>query len=949
MFTRVKKGLCCLSAAVIVMTAGGGTVIAANGDSKELPAADAATDSATVQLSDIPEYAEYAALYENEARPDTVIDLTVAQLPSTVSTSEDGTVLNVAEDNTALTFSFTVEQAGVYYLAMTYQQHDTGVSAIMTDVLLDGKLPHHAASGVMFARYWEIAEKKFDSRGNEISTEIQQVPLWVTRDFNDAAGRYNTPLAFYLSAGEHTLTVQFLQAGLLLKQLQFYNPDALPSYQKPNAEPASGSDTVEGEDYLWTSDSTILLGNDSNDAAMSPIHPELRYYNLVGGNSFATPQQQIAWEVEVPESGYYKLAFKVRQNIKSGSFSNRCLRIDGEIPYAECQDLRFPYNHKWYNMIPSDAHGDAMLFYLEAGKHEISLEVVPGEMADSMIVLQDSVDGLNRILRDVITVVGTDEADRYRDYYLSEDLPELAGEIAHWHDVLKEQYDFIAAASGEKGSDLAVLQTMITQLDIFSNDVDNLALKMTSFKANISALAAWVNELTTQPLEIDVVTVYGDDSDLPLTSVGFFEKIWFTIQRMFATFKSNYGIVGDTNSDKEELTVWIFSGQEQLSIIQALAEKFSNSQDKVNIRVELVAASLLEAIMAGEGPDIALGTSCDFPVNMAVRGELTDLTQFEGFDQVKERYREQTLRPYWYQNGCYALPLTDSFPMLFVRTDIFEEYGLQVPQTWDELYEIAAIFDRDNLDVGIPSDMSTFSTLFVQNGGTYYNKDLTGTDLSSDAAVRAFREWTTIFSERGFDLSYNFLNRFRTGEMPIGISPYSMYSQLMVSAPEISGRWEMYPMVGIRQENGEINNACSNIVGGSYGLSQGSSSAVILKACANKQAAWDFLSWYTSDEVQLEYGEKIEMRMGVAARFEPANYRVLGELPWTEEETAKLYAQWDKLETVNEVPGSYHVGRNVTYAFRQVVYNDENPVYMLNRYNDIINREMTRKLEELQG
>ena len=47
------------------------------------------------------------------------------------------------------------------------------------------------------------------------------------------------------------------------------------------------------------------------------------------------------------------------------------------------------------------------------------------------------------------------------------------------------------------------------------------------------------------------------------------------------------------------------------------------------------------------------------------------------------------------------MPETESFNMLFYRTDIFEELGLEPPQTWDEFSHALEVIQKANLQVGI--------------------------------------------------------------------------------------------------------------------------------------------------------------------------------------------------------------------------------------------------------
>ncbi len=986
MFSHLaKRTMCCLMAVLLLIAVVPAYVSADEEVLPEVPTTDAVDTEDAVDSTDpvdpedsadeaeTPEYDEYLSWYEDAEHPDERIEVGVEALVTAEGETPgytikedtiDGESVQVAElmkNSSSATFLFTVETAGLYNLQLLYKQAgEELVSAMTMAVWVDGVLPSYSMDGVQLPRYWTISEKTYDSRGNELGNEQAQVPAWRWYDIYDAARRLNDPLYFWLDAGEHTVSLQFEKAGLMIAGLAFYNKEAAPAYTKPEGAEAVDAKPLklEGESYTWVSDSAIQLTSDSNNKAMSPSHYEKRLFNAIGGSTYATNHQTIAWEIDVKEAGYYKIALKVRQSVKTGSFSTRALQINGEIPYAECAEIRFPYDTSWYNKVltvDGTDKGEPMLFYLEEGINTISLEAVPGQLSDTMVELQNCVDDLNRVMRQLVQVVGN-SGDQFRDYNLKEEIPTLPEDIADLLERLTAQRDRIESLSGENGSQTANLQTMITQLEYFTEDLDEMALKLNSFKNNITALASWVNELMTQPLELDFVCVYGNDKDLPKVTASFFENLWFGIQRLFVTFSSDYGQLGDVDATQEYLKLWISTGQEQMQIVQSLANMYSANNKEVDVKVELVTANLLEAVMAGKGPDISLQQANDLPVNLAARGELVDLTQYDNFESTLERYHPNSFNPYKYNGGIYAMPLTESFNMLFVRTDVFEEMNLEIPNTWEELYEVATILQRSNLGAGIPADMSIFSSMLFQNGGTFYNEDLTGTSFANEPEVDAFKEWTSLYTEKGFDLAYDPFNRLRTGEMPIAIASFGLYNQLKVSAPEINGRWVMLPVVGtprynedgtpMLDENGEqiIDRSWSPAAQGSVGLSQGATCTFILKDCENKKAAWDFLYWYTSDEIRKEFALKIEMRMGVASRYTPANYRVLEDLPWTDEERELLLEQWDELVLFNEIPGSYYVGRNLTYAFRQVVYNDENPVYALNKYNEIINRELSRKL-----
>ena len=39
---------------------------------------------------------------------------------------------------------------------------------------------------------------------------------------------------------------------------------------------------------------------------------------------------------------------------------------------------------------------------------------------------------------------------------------------------------------------------------------------------------------------------------------------------------------------------------------------------------------------------------------------------------------------------------------MFYRTDIFEELGIEPPETWEDLYRIIPVLQRNNMEIGLP-------------------------------------------------------------------------------------------------------------------------------------------------------------------------------------------------------------------------------------------------------
>lgn len=382
-------------------------------------------------------------------------------------------------------------------------------------------------------------------------------------------------------------------------------------------------------------------------------------------------------------------------------------------------------------------------------------------------------------------------------------------------------------------------------------------------------------------------------------------------------------------------------GRDQLQVLKSMIDSSFTPEQGIAVDISLVPGGLIEAVLAGKGPDAALYIGAADPVNLAARGAVTALSDFADFTEVSQAFCDSNLIPYRYRNRVYALPCTAEFPMMFVRTDVLEELGLDIPQTWDEMVDTAAILQRRNLQVGIPSGVAgnsgLYSTFLVQRGVSYYNEEHTATRFHEENAIEAFTVFTDFYTKYGFPLSYNFFNRFRTGEMPIGIDSYTMYNTLQAAAPELSGLWTMAPVPATVSADGTRCDTTTNL---------SSTAAVILKTDRSEEA-WTFLKWFVSADAQGEFGRGIEARLGASGRYATANKEALRQLPWTEAQADVLTAQWSRVTEMGIIPATYIVERNLSNAFKKVVYSRKNAREVLSTYAFTIDQEIERKNREL--
>ena len=484
---------------------------------------------------------------------------------------------------------------------------------------------------------------------------------------------------------------------------------------------------------------------------------------------------------------------------------------------------------------------------------------------------------------------------------------------------------------------------------------EDIPMMIGTIKDQISAVSAWMRDYRDQPLEIDYIEVKTVHEEYKSIKSNFFASMAFGFKAFLGSFFEDYTSISDSTA--KALNVWVSLGRDQATVVNELVASQYNSNHSTQIAIRLVQGAVLEASLAGKGPEVALFIGGDFPVVCASRGLLVDLTTYTDYNDVVSRFSPDITTLYEFNGGVYGLPLTQAFPMMFYRKDVLEELGYsEPPESWDALIEMLPDLQRKYLEVGLilPSNISsqvfdagnTFVLLMLQTGQDLYRKGANGqyvsTTFDTESAVAAFTKWVKFYTVYDFDQTYDAFTRFRTGEMPILIQNYAtFFNQLNVAAPEIKGLWDFTHVPGTYRTDENGNTVLD------YTANSGSAGAVIFKSCSDTQAAWDFIKWFTTTDVQVEYGKTIEAIMGPMGRYDTANLEALQRLNWSTAEYNKIKDQMDHLREVPIIPASYAVTRNVYNAFRAVVNNHKQPRFQLSSYNRDINDEIVRKLKDL--
>lgn len=857
-----------------------------------------------------------------------------------------------------------VQQAGLYNIAVLYYPVPGRGVAIERELWINGERPFSGARYLRFRRVWgDAAPPRRDSMGNEIRSPQIEKPMWMEVPLTDHTGRYGEPYLFYLNEGVNKIRFISRAEPMAIAHIRVYQAESPPPYSEvAKMYEANGYKPTEnilikiqGQDALYRSDPTLFAITDHGDPTVEPYHPAELRLNAIGGHRWSSPGQWISWTFEVPENGLYKIAIKAKQDQRVGAFSSRRVLIDGKVPFAEVDSFRFEYSSRYKMHVLGDKDtGEPYLFYLTKGIHELRLEVVLGDIRGIIETLEDCLYELNTIYRRIIMITSANP-DRYRTYELHRKIPEVIDRIRAQAEIFDNLVTEYSRITGMEGGHSEILSRHARLLHKMADDPDSIPAVLSEYRDNLGAIGTWVYETSEQPLQIDQIFVASLNEALPRATPTFWQVLAHEIRSVIASFSREYDLIGDMadtaelTKGKEPLVVWIGAGRDQAQILKQMIDDTFVVETGIPVTLQLVpqiSQLYIRAATAGTGPDVAVGLAVPDVVNFGIRGGLVNLAEFEDFEEVAKRFMKCAFVPFSFRDHVWALPQMQSFPLMFYRKDILAELGLEVPDTWDDLYRMLPVLQRNNMLVGIGPGI--YQTWLYQRGELVYKPDGVETNLDSEVAVQTFRELTELFSLYGLLLTYNAENRFRLGEMPIVIEDWGLYNRLQVFAPELRGEWGFTLVPGTLQEDGTINRTVASSPSGSSLTQAGMGGpAVAISSQSNqKKEAWEFLKWLTRTDTQVRLGLELESLMGAAARYPTANLEAFEQLPWTVEERQIIREQWNWIEGTLEVPGSYYFSRMFNWAFRAVVLNYEPVRETLMEYNTQINYELQLKRRE---
>lgn len=853
-----------------------------------------------------------------------------------------------------------VPQSAVYYMKFDYLSNSESILPVEAGIMINGTYPFFEMRQQKLESQWTSNPDKwtldpkrvYDSYGNEVVSMPDKIYDWQNKYIQDSTYRYTQPLGIELQQGKNTITIELNEGTLLLGDLTLTAKPEVPQYTGSEAASGDGFIEIQAEDFLYRNDSGIHATCEF-DPDLYPYQADKRVMNTVDATSFGKGGQEITYLLDVETAGNYYIAFHYSQGDKADFPVFMNVKIDGKLPNTAFENHAFAYEKKYEMYTMVDGDGNKISIPLEAGRHTLSMQISMEPIRESLETIEKIMSQVNDLSLEVTKVAGTNK-DKYRDFSLEAYIPGIGDTMTGWADELSRVMEDARVYNPKKNKIAAYASVKIAenQLRSLAKKPDELIYRIDELATSTSSvnqhLANLIDSLNGNDFALDSIYLYQEDSAKQLPkNKNIFTKMWLGIVRFFTSFGEQ--AYSSSNTNPEHLQVSVNRSRQHLEIMQLLINEQFTPQTGIEVDLSLMPdqTKLVLANASGDSPDVATGVNYSIPFELGIRGALKDLTQFPDFAEVAERYNAGLIMPYVIGDKIYALPETMNFQVMFYRKDILDKLGLEVPDTLEDVQAMLPDLQMRGLNFYYPTartvGMKTFldtTPILFQSGGTLYDGAIDKAILTSEENVEGFTTLTNLFTIYNLPKDVpNFYQHFRNGDYPIGISDFGNYNMISNAAPEIDGSWGVALIPGVKNEDGEVMR---------YSSAGAEATFLFESTPEREQQAWEFVKWWSSAEVQAEFGQRLQITYGDEYYWNTANAEAFAQLPWDSDDKEVILEQ---LEWTLEAPralASYMVERELSDAYNLVVLGAKSASVResLDDAQKSVKRETQRKLEE---
>ena len=310
------------------------------------------------------------------------------------------------------------------------------------------------------------------------------------------------------------------------------------------------------------------------------------------------------------------------------------------------------------------------------------------------------------------------------------------------------------------------------------------------------------------------------------------------------------GCSGKSGKEEEVTEIEILQyKQEAAAYFEKVEEKFNATHKNIRLKIESPndATTILKTRFIREDyPDI-IGIGGDINYSYFLDAEiLMDISDYKGLDEIKESYKEIDKNlEFVPTDGVYAVPYAGNAAGILYNKKIFEEHGWKIPQTWSELMNLCDEIQAAGLQPFTMGFKDTWTCLAPWNG--------LAVDLAPSDVCRQVNQGKTTFTENYREVAEKMLQLLSYGPK----DPFA-YNYNDACTAFARGEAVMYPIGSYAIPQIKSVNPDMNIGSFTFPANDEESDNVlnsgidlqfsVMKACKNKEAAYEVLKYLYDDE-----------------------------------------------------------------------------------------------------
>ena len=369
----------------------------------------------------------------------------------------------------------------------------------------------------------------------------------------------------------------------------------------------------------------------------------------------------------------------------------------------------------------------------------------------------------------------------------------------------------------------------------------------------------------------------------------------------------------DSEDEKAEITFWHAMGGGQGEALESLVADFEKEHPNIKDNLQNQGNygdlnQILGATMQSPS-DLPTITQAypDWMLQFEDANLVTDLTDMvkgedgiEDYDDILPGVREEIE-----QDGkIMGLPFNKSTEVLWYNKTLFDELGLEVPKTYDELKEVSKkIYEEKNIPgVGFDS-LPNFYATYLHNKGLEMDKDL---DITSPESVEAVNYYLDGIKDGYFRIAGT--DQYMSGP----------FANEQVGAYIGSNAGEVYVKDGVEDK---FEYAAAPYPAESA-VQQGTNIYMFDNADdAQKKAAFEFLKYLTSKEAQIKFALDTGYMPARTSALEDSKYKDSDSsiAPILADATKNLYSR-------PLAPGSQQAYNDIGSTLEQILSNSDSDV-----------------------